>query len=316
MLSIYQTHANGQLLPSETLAHNSLIHLVNPTEEEINVLVNELHLPLDFFHSVLDRHERPRIERDDHGTLIILNVPVTAANAEDLTAPPYHTVPLGIIHGRDHLIIVSREPLTVVDEVLAGQYGDFYSHMKTRISLLLFKAVSESYEDHLALINAQVSQLQKKLRASYKNTELFALMNLNKSLVFFSTALSAMTILYQRLTLGDTLKIHEDEKQRLESILVDLEQSAEVIEMRRESLSNLMDAYATIIHNNLNAVLKMLTTLAIVMIIPTMIGSIFSMNVALPGEEDPVSTVIIAIGMVLISVMLLIVFYRKKYLRM
>jgi len=86
--------------------------------------------------------------------------------------------------------------------------------------------------------------------------------------------------------------------------------------MRRESLSNLMDAYATIIHNNLNSVLKMLTTLAIVMIIPTMIGSIFSMNVALPGEENPVSTVVVGVGMVVISVVLLIVFYKKKYLRM
>lgn len=102
----------------------------------------------------------------------------------------------------------------------------------------------------------------------------------------------------------------------MKSILVDIEQSAEVIEMRRESLSNLMDAYATIIHNNLNTVLKMLTTLAIVMIIPAMIGSIFSMNVALPYEEEQISTMVVGIGMVLISVVLLIVFYKKKYLRM
>lgn len=316
MFTIYKSDMNGQLVQTNAIEHNSLINMVNPTTDEIQFMAKTLELPTDFFSNLLDKDERPRIERHANGLLMILNVPVKVEGAEDLKQAPYHTVPIGIIHAQDHLVIVSREELNVVKEVIEGQYGDFQSYMKTRISLLLFKAVSESYEDYLALVNHQVGDLQKKLRVSYRNTELFGLINLNKSLVFFSTALSAMAILYKRIADGDTFKIHEEERKRLQSILVDLEQSAEVIEMRRESLSNLMDAYATIIHNNLNSVLKMLTTLAIVMIIPTMIGSIFSMNVALPGEENPVSTVIVGIGMVVISVVLLIVFYKKKYLRM
>ena len=316
MFTIYKSDMNGQLAQTSAIEHNSLINMVNPTTDEIQFMAKTLDLPTDFFSNLLDKDERPRIERHSNGLLMILNVPVKVEGAEDLKQAPYHTVPMGIIHAQDHLVIVSREELNVVKEVIEGQYGDFQSYMKTRISLLLFKAVSESYEDYLALVNHQVGDLQKKLRVSYRNTELFGLINLNKSLVFFSTALSAMAILYKRIADGDTFKIHEDERKRLQSILVDLEQSAEVIEMRRESLSNLMDAYATIIHNNLNSVLKMLTTLAIVMIIPTMIGSIFSMNVALPGEENPVSTVVVGIGMVVISVVLLIVFYKKKYLRM
>ena len=316
MFTIYKSDMNGQLVQTNAIEHNSLINMVNPTTDEIQFMAKTLDLPTDFFSNLLDKDERPRIERHSNGLLMILNVPVKVEGAEDLKQAPYHTVPMGIIHAQDHLVIVSREELNVVKEVIEGQYGDFQSYMKTRISLLLFKAVSESYEDYLALVNHQVGDLQKKLRVSYRNTELFGLINLNKSLVFFSTALSAMAILYKRIADGDTFKIHEDERKRLQSILVDLEQSAEVIEMRRESLSNLMDAYATIIHNNLNSVLKMLTTLAIVMIIPTMIGSIFSMNVALPGEENPVSTVVVGIGMVVISVVLLIVFYKKKYLRM
>lgn len=316
MFTIYKSDMNGQLIQTNAVEHNSLINMVNPTTDEIQFMAKTLDLPTDFFSNLLDKDERPRIERNPNGLLMILNVPVKIEGVEDLKQAPYHTVPMGIIHAKDHLVIVSRQELDVVKEVIEGQYGDFQSYMKTRISLLLFKAVSESYEDHLALVNQQVADLQKKLRLSYRNTELFGLINLNKSLVFFSTALSAMAILYKRIADGDTFKIHEDERKRLQSILVDLEQSAEVIEMRRESLSNLMDAYATIIHNNLNSVLKMLTTLAIVMIIPTMIGSIFSMNVALPGEENPVSTVVVGVGMVVISVVLLIVFYKKKYLRM
>ncbi|GAA5094528.1 magnesium transporter CorA family protein [Wohlfahrtiimonas larvae] len=316
MFTIYKNDMNGQLVQINSIEHNSLINMVNPTIEEIQLMAKTLELPIDFFSNLLDEDERPRIERNPNGLLMILNVPVKVEGAEDLKQAPYSTVPVGIIHAQDHLVIISRQELDVVREVIEGQYGDFQSYMKTRISLLLFKAVSESYEDHLALVNHQVADLQKELRLSYRNTELFGLINLNKSLVFFSTALSAMAILYKRIAEGDTFKIHDEERKRLQSILVDLEQSAEVIEMRRESLSNLMDAYATIIHNNLNSVLKMLTTLAIVMIIPTMIGSIFSMNVALPGEDNPITTVVVGLGMVVISVVLLIVFYQKKYLRM
>ena len=124
-----------------------------------------------------------------------------------------------------------------------------------------------------------------------------------------------MTILYKRMMDGHDIKIHAEEKNRLEDILIDIRQAAEITEMRRESLSNLMDAYAAIIHNNLNSVLKMLTTVAIVMIIPTMLGSVFSMNVALPHEEEWITTVVVA-GLMLVTVsVLLMLFYKKKYLR-
>lgn len=188
--------------------------------------------------------------------------------------------------------------------------------MKTRITLLLFKAVAKAYDDHLGYINDQAAQLQQKLRASYQNKELFSLIELSKSLVFFSTSLSALAILYRQMMQGKTFKIQEADRKLLDTILIDIEQSAEVAEMRRESLSNLMDAYAAIVHNNLNTVLKALTAIAIVMIIPTMIGSIFSMNVALPNEDDPTTTIIVATIMAGMSLLLMVFFYFKRYIRL
>lgn len=316
MLNIYTSNPQGQLAECANLDHNALITLTSPSDAEINRIANELNLPHDFFSSALDKNERPRIEKHKNGLLIILNVPMPVSKADVAKEMPYRTMPVGIIHAPDHLVIVASEALPFLPDLLAGKQGTFHSHMKTRFSLLLFKAVSESYHQYLGKINAQVSQLQKKLKTSYQNNELFSLINLNKSLVYFSTSLSALSILYRRLMDGHDIKIHEAEQKRLEAIATDIAQIAALTEMRRESLSNLMDAYAAIIHNNLNSVLKVLTTLAIIMVIPTMIGSIFSMNVALPHEEEWISTIVIGIGMVLLSTGLLVFFYKKKYLRM
>lgn len=315
MLKIYQSNAQGSLIETSEIEHNSLIYLVNPSKDEILQVVMQLNIPKAFFRDSLDKNERPRIEKDKDALLIVLNTPFMAKEDANQNVVPYQTSPIGIIHTENNLIIVSRQQLPILNDLIAGQYGMFQSYMKTRISLLLFKAVAESYNQYLTQINKKISELQQKLKSAYRNHELFGLINLNKSLVFFSTSLSAMTILYKRMMDGHDIKIHAEEKNRLEDILIDIRQAAEITEMRRESLSNLMDAYAAIIHNNLNSVLKMLTTVAIVMIIPTMLGSVFSMNVALPHEEEWITTVVVA-GLMLVTVsILLMLFYKKKYLR-
>ncbi len=315
MLKIYQSNAQGSLIETSEIEHNSLIYLVNPSKDEILQVAMQLNIPKAFFRDSLDKNERPRIEKDKDALLIVLNTPFMAKEDANQNVVPYQTSPIGIIHTENNLIIVSRQQLPILNDLIAGQYGMFQSYMKTRISLLLFKAVAESYNQYLTQINKKISELQQKLKSAYRNHELFGLINLNKSLVFFSTSLSAMTILYKRMMDGHDIKIHTEEKNRLEDILIDIRQAAEITEMRRESLSNLMDAYAAIIHNNLNSVLKMLTTVAIVMIIPTMLGSVFSMNVALPHEEEWITTVVVA-GLMLVTVsILLMLFYKKKYLR-
>ncbi|MCO7640581.1 magnesium transporter CorA family protein [Pseudomonas sp. S 311-6] len=311
MLHFYKSDDAGVLAQVGDIAHNAIVHMENPDAGEISRVAQALAIPLDFFEDSLDRDELPRIAQQGGATLIVVNAPRRIAG----DAPAWRTTPVGVIHVQDHLVIVSREKLELVDDLLHGRHGDFRSYMKTRVSLLLFRAIAQAYDDSLQQINQQVAVLQKKIKSSYRNTELFALIALNKSLVSFSTALSAMAILYRRLIAGQDIRIHDEEKRRLHDILIDIRQAAEITEMRRESLSNLMDAYAAIIHNNLNSVLKVLTALTIIMVIPTMIGSIFSMNVALPYEEEWLSTVVVGAGMLLLSAALIFVFYKKKYLR-
>lgn len=315
MLTFYSANTDGRLTATDTLQAHGLVYLINPSPEEIQRTADLLRLPATFLTDSLDRNERPRIEHHHDNVLMVLNAP-TAGDADGGPGTvPYRTHPLGLILTPQHTLVVSRIALPLLDQLLdSGALTP--GALQTRFMLQLFRAVAQSYDRSLLEINQQISGLQRKLRVAYHNQELFALINLNKSLVFFSTALSAMTILYKRIMAGHDLAIDPADRTRMAEILVDLEQSAEITEIRREGLSNLMDAYAAIIHNNLNGVLKLLTTLAILLVIPTMVGSVFSMNVALPYEEEWISTIVIGVGMVLVSAALMALLYKKKYLRL
>lgn len=315
MLKIYKNGQDKMLVEEAVIRPNSLVVMVAPTLEQINQVTRDYDIPEKFMLDALDQDERPRLERDENSYLIVFNIPIKNPNSQMKNEAPYLTLPLGIIHTENNIFLVSREPHPILQDLIEGEYGQFQTHMKTKITLLLFKAVAKHYDDHLGFINDEAAKLQQALNESYHNKELFSLINLNKSLVFFSTSLSALVILYRQIMQGKTLKIQDEDRRLLNDILADIEQSADVAEMRRESLSNLMDAYAVIVHNNLNTVLKTLTAIAIVMIIPTMIGSIFSMNVDLPEEHNPISTIVIGAGMMGISLILLLVFYFKKYIK-
>lgn len=311
MLTIYQSDAKACIQKVATTAHNSLLYMVNPTDVEITNTAKKLSIPQKFFHDSLDAFERPRIEKAEDALLIVLNLPVVGN--EEI---PYQTMPIGVIHAENHLVIVSKEELPFFPALLAGKYGSFQTHMKTRITLLIFEAIMQSYGDFQTDVTKQVRKLQQKLKSAYRNNELFGMINLNKSLVSFSTAVSAMKIVFERLAKGLDIKLYTEDERMLQDVLIDIRQAVDVIEMRRESLSNLMDAYAVIISNNLNTVFKILTSLTIILVIPTMLGSIFSMNVALPYEFEVVSTIVVGSLMVIISSLLVYMFFKKKYFKL
>lgn len=316
MLTIYQSDSSGQLQKVSNIVHNTLLYLVNPTDTEISHVSNKLNIPENFIRDSLDINERPRIEKDASSMVIILNSPV-AMNEEQLYEKiPYRTIPIGIIHVKDHLVIVTKKDNPLCRNIFLGKYGTFQTHMKTRITLLLFEAIAQSYLDFLKRIKVQVGRLQQELKESHNNRELFGLININKGLVYFSTSLRAMRNVFLHLSKGQDMKLYDEDEKMLHNALVDLEQAAEVTEMRSLSLSNLMDAYAAITHNNLNSVLKLLTTITIVLMIPTILGSIFAMNVSLPFEDQPFMFVIILGLMAGISGGLVYVFYKTKFLRL
>ncbi len=315
MLKIYRHDAAGKLQIIDEMTHNSLIVLTAPTHTEIAQTAETLAIPEHLLRDPLDAGERPRIEKEQDHTLMVLHVPAAVSDETVYGQAPYHTVPIGILHAKDHLVIVSKTELPLIGQMLSGQYGAYGTNMKTRITLLMFAAIAHSYTEYLTKITSQVGVLQHQLKQAHRNRELFGLIHLNKSLVYFSTSLKAMCSVFKRIAKGHDIKLYEEDERMLQDALVDLEQAAEVTEIRRESLSSLMDAYAAIVHNNLNSVLKILTTMTIVLVIPTMIGSIFSMNVALPYEQEWISTVVISGLILAICSGMIYLFYKTKFLR-
>ncbi len=315
MLTIYRNEAAGKLQTITEMAPNTLIYLVAPTNTEIARTAQTLAIPEHLLRDPLDTGERPRIEKDEEGMLMVLHVPIAAAGNRLDEEVPYRTMPIGIIHAKDHLVIVAKDEVPLLVNLIAGQYGSFGTNMKTRITLLVFAAIARAYTDFVKRITGQVASLQQQLKKAHRNKELFGLIHLNKSLVYFATSLRAMCHVFKRIAKGHDIKLYEEDERMLQDALVDLEQATEVTEMRCESLSSLMDAYAAIVHNNLNSVLKILTTLTIILVIPTMIGSIFSMNVALPYENEWMTTVVVGGIMVALCSGLIYVFYKTRFLR-
>lgn len=283
VLWIYRSDATGRLETVAEIERNTWVHLVDPTEAEIGRVAGALGLPADFLHDPLDAEERPRVEKDDAGVLIILSVPYPTAG----DPVPYRTIPVGIIHTRDVLVTVCRRDHPVFRAFTAGQVKGFYTHMKTRFTLQFMFLVARYYLHYLNDLNARIVEAEAALQRSMRNQEVYILLNINKSLVYFTTALKVNRGVMQKLTRETYMKMYEDDEELLQDAIIEMQQALDASDIHSENLSNLMDAYAAIIQNNVNTVLKILTALTIILAIPTMIASIYGMNVPLPYQDSP-----------------------------
>lgn len=284
MLMIYKSDEDGRLVETTEIVRNSWVHLTAPTEEEIVMVAKHIGVPNDFLHDPLDLDERPRVEKDEDDLLIIMNAPYRTEPTDDV---PYRTVPIGMIHTKDVLVTICRKDHPVFQEFTSGRVKNFYTHMKTRFTLQMIHLIARFYLRYLNDINARILEAEKELQQSMRNREVYALLNLNKSLVFFTTSLKVNRGVIQKLTRTSILKMYEEDEEILQDALIEMQQALDASEIHSENLSNLMDAYAAIIQNNVNTVLKVLTALTIILAIPTMIASIYGMNVPLPMQDNP-----------------------------
>ncbi|MBE3595943.1 MAG: magnesium transporter CorA family protein [Hydrogenibacillus sp.] len=283
MLTIYQSDAQGGLASVDEIGRNTWVHLIAPTEAEIERVVSTLGVPRDFLLDPLDVDERPRVEKDEAGVLIILSVPYPTGD----DPVPYRTVPVGVIHTPDVLVTVCRMDHPIFHPFRSGQVKGFYTHMKTRFTLQLMNHIARHYLRDLNDLNGRIAEAEAALQRSMRNREVYILLNINKSLVYFTTALRVNRGVMQKLTRETYMKMYEDDEELLQDAIVEMQQALDASDIHSENLSNLMDAYAAIIQNNVNTVLKILTALTIILAIPTMIASIYGMNVPLPYQDSP-----------------------------
>lgn len=308
MIKIFKSFGGYDEIPN--VEKGCWINVTQPTSEEILRLSDEFHLPQDIIQDILDSDERPRVEFDDNWSLVIMRVPVKIIN----NGIPFVTVPLGVYVSDDFtltLCLQDNEILPVEQSpLLREQYRqniDVYNFI-----LRLFLRSGNIYLRYLKEINQHTSAIEQDLEKSIKNRELNKLLKMEKCLVYFITSIKANEIVLTKLRNSKkiTTEINED---LLEDAIIENKQALEMAQIYSDIQSGMMDAFASVISNNLNVVMKQLTVISIIIMIPTLIASIFGMNVPNFLEESKWAIPLIIIFSFLLSSLGVIIFRKRRW---
>ena len=303
MIEIFKNTING-LESLQKVVEGSWINICAPTADEIEQLTN-LGIPQDFVTYPLDIDERPRIEREDDGSmLIVIRVPEYEGQNEDI---PYITVPLGVILTNKYIMTVSREPNEIIHQFTSGRARRFSTGKRNRFLLHILLQTAATYLSHLREINKIVDNLEDQLQQSMRNKGVMELLKYKKSLVYFTTALRSNQLVLERLQRTQIFTMYPDDMDLLEDVITENQQAIETTSISSNILSSMMDTFSSIISNNLNSVMKFLASVTIVLSIPTIITGYFGMNVSFPGDAHPsaylgIMAIIIALCAVVVAI--------------
>lgn len=312
MISIYTTDNNGVNEVNE-LKKECWINLTNPTIEEIKEIASKTNTDEDLLTKLMDAEELPRIEIGDNATLIVVDTPYVT---DTRYKHKYNTDPLGIIINNDgYLITISLKKQALLDDFKNNKVKNFDAKKKTKFLIQILLRVAGIYQKELMSINDYINKKEKILYKSTNNKELIDLLNVEKTLVYFSTSLKANDVVLEKLSKGNVVTLYEDDNDLMEDAMIENKQAIEMSNIYREILTSMTDTYATIISNNLNDVMKFLAGITIVFSIPTMVASFIGMNVPL-GEmgTSNISFVLIIIFSFVLSIIIALILKKKNML--
>ena len=282
MMTIYKWE-NGGLKEASEFASSCWINLVDPTTTELEAVLTHSNVPRDFLTDPLDAGERPRFDYEDDASLIIVHVPRPDEDTEQVS--PYRTVPLGIILFGQSVITVcsAATPVTTafLDQIRrVCPPSDTY-----RFAFRLLWHAGVLFLRYINEIHARTATLEDELHESISNEALMKLFQIEKTLVYFTTSLKADTIALARANTARQLALSEDDRDYLEDAMVEYQQALETATIHSNILNGTLDTFASIINNNLNNVMKYLTAATIMLAAPTLIASLYGMNIGLPFQN-------------------------------
>jgi len=312
MIKIFRTNENNKLvqLGINEAVSGSWFNLIKPTDEEINKVSLILGLDEDFLRNSLDVDERSRIEIDNGNVLVITNVPIMTEDGN------FDTLPLGIVLTPTCLITVCSRENNIISSFNKETSSYFNTNNRTGFMLKILYRSAKFYLKYLGMINRATDVVEEELKKTTNNKALFQLIEVQRTLVYFSTALKDNDLVLQkilRMTKQSTplIRTTEEEDDLLEDAIIENKQAIEMVEMHRTILESMMDGFASIINNNLNLVIKFLTATTIILSIPTMIGGLWGMNVPVPFGHSPYGFLIIILMSIVVAIMIVIFFRRK-----
>ncbi|MHC1721693.1 MAG: magnesium transporter CorA family protein [Aminipila sp.] len=312
MLKIYKTIGNSLTRVNSLKEDNLWIDVTNPTDKELKMLCNRFNLDIDLLKAPLDDEERPRIEAYDNQVLILISMPNASSDKSPII---YNTIPLGIVITEEVIITVALKESLLIEQFIKTKIAPV-TQKRTRFVLQLLYSNARLFLSCLKEIDKKSTEIEQHLHKSSKNEELINLLNLEKSLVYFTTALRSNESVFEKLLRTYLRKIHDEESEvtvkvlkkyeededLLEDVITENKQAIDMADIYTNILGGTMDAFASIISNNLNIVMKFLAIITIVMAIPTIITSFFGMNVPIPYQGSPYA----CMGIVLLTIILMI----------
>ncbi len=307
MIQIFRRATSDEEIKKlEKLETGAWVNLVNPTPDEISHWSKELDVEEDVLRIALDDDEKPRIEIEDKYRIIVVRVPYIEDNTVNV-------VPVAIIVANKFIITVALREVDVLSGIYKKTLKNFYTTKKTRFVMQILSRTNNHFQKVLNEIEKKIEHKEKTLLKSSRNEEIVQLLDVQKSLVYINTAVVSNDKVLERILNGKVLKLFDEDEDLLESIIIENKESIEMVNIYSNILANTMDAYASIISNNLNMVMKFLASVTIISAIPTIIASFWGMNVALPFATNAWAFPIILGITVMLSSVATMFFVKKGY---
>lgn len=310
MISIYKTlDESGTLQAIDTIEPGCWINIVAPSDEDLLLTSKKTDVSLEFLRAALDEEETSRIDIEDNNLLVIVDIPFTEMEANSLT---YDSYPLAIIHTESTIITVCLKNSKILTDFIDRKIKSFFTFKRSRFILQILYRIASYYLLYLRQIDKKSLMIEQRLHRSMKNKELIQLLSLEKSLVYFSTSLKSNEITLEKMLKLELLQKYPEDQNILEDVIIENKQAIEMANIYSNILSGTMDAFASVISNNLNIVMKLLASITIVMAIPNIIFGSFGMNInGIPFSNSPGGFWIVY-GIAAIACLASIIVLRKK----
>jgi len=309
MITYWQMIPNG-LLPLNSFEKNCIVNVTDPTPSELGILKSTLKIPDDFLADILDVDERSRMEIEDDMLLMIYRIPYQNQS----NGLPFSTIPLGLVLAKENLVIICHRNNEVLDDFFSRSGKGITIENKIDLILHLFLRTTMFYHRYLKQINNQTAMIEQDLEKSTRNKELHRLLKMEKCLVYFTTSLRSNEMMMIKLKNSKWIREYEFSSDLLEEAAIENRQAIEMAKIYSDIQSGMMDAFASVISNNLNIVMKSLTIITIILMIPTLIASFYGMNVPNRLEGSRNAFWFILAGSVLLSTIGALLIRRKKWM--
>jgi magnesium transporter len=309
MLEIRRSTSAGMERPVAPSA-GCWLHVTQPTAADL-AAVHDFGVPATLLDHATDIDERPRVEHSGEAVLVVMNYPL---RRDESTGPPWRTLPLSVVLTPQGVVTLSPGPTPFLQPLLEGKVPALSTGQGPDFILRVFWQLADACLRGLREINAGVEGLEDELKRSLRNEEVLGLLDFQKSLTYFATGLKANELVLERLQRVPTLHWADQDQELLDDVRVELRQATEMVEIADHVLSDMMDAFASIVSNNLNSVMKVLTSVTIILAVPTLIASVYGMNVGLPGAHSALAFAGLIAVCVAAAGALFIVFRRRNWL--